>query len=75
MKPQWPKKPEKEQFEISKFISAYADLPNGRSFVVYSKMVVVHTEGGVNIRLISARKGSKKERKQYEENAKRSGHA
>lgn len=37
MKPQWPKKPEKEQFEISKFISAYADLPNGRSFVVYSK--------------------------------------
>ncbi|HLA05227.1 MAG TPA: hypothetical protein VJZ16_04505 [Syntrophales bacterium] len=37
MKLQWPKKPEKEQFEISKFISAYADLQNGRSFVVYSK--------------------------------------
>ena len=37
MKSQWPKKPEREQFEISKFISAYADLPNGRSFGVYSK--------------------------------------
>ena len=37
MKPQWPKKPEREQFEISRFISAYANLPNGRSFVVYSK--------------------------------------
>jgi hypothetical protein len=38
-------------------------------------LVVVHTEKGDNIRLISARKASKKERKQYEENAKRSGHA
>jgi hypothetical protein len=37
MKPRWPKKPEREQFEISKFISAYARLPKGRSFVVYSK--------------------------------------
>jgi hypothetical protein len=38
-------------------------------------LVVVHTVRGDNIRLISARKGSKKERKQYEENAKRSGPA
>ena len=38
-------------------------------------LVVVHTERGDNIRLISARRASKKERKQYEENAKRSGHA
>ena len=37
MKSQWPKKPEREQFEISKFISAYAAFPNGRSFVIYSK--------------------------------------
>jgi hypothetical protein len=33
----WPKKTEREKFEISKFISAYACLPNGRSFVVHSK--------------------------------------
>jgi hypothetical protein len=38
-------------------------------------LVVVHTVRGGNIRLISARKASKKERKQYEENAKRSGPA
>jgi uncharacterized protein len=38
-------------------------------------LVVVHTVRGDNIRLISARKASKKERKQYEENAKRSGPA
>jgi uncharacterized DUF497 family protein len=38
-------------------------------------LVVVHTERGDNIRLISARKASKKERTQYEENARRSGHA
>jgi hypothetical protein len=38
-------------------------------------LVVVHTVRGDNIRLISARKASKKERKQYEENAKRSEHA
>ena len=38
-------------------------------------LVVIHTERGDNIRLISARKASKKERTQYEENAKRSGHA
>jgi hypothetical protein len=37
-------------------------------------LVVVHTERGDNIRVISARKASKKERKQYEENAKRSEH-
>ena len=37
MKSQWPKKPEREQFEISQFISAYSGLPNGRSFVVDSK--------------------------------------
>jgi uncharacterized DUF497 family protein len=36
-------------------------------------LVVVHTIRGDNIRLISARKASKKERKHYEENAKRSG--
>ena len=36
-------------------------------------LVVVHTVRGDNIRLISARKATKKERKQYEENAKRSG--
>jgi uncharacterized DUF497 family protein len=38
-------------------------------------LVVVHTARGDNIRLISARKASKKERKQYEEIAKRSGPA
>jgi len=38
-------------------------------------LVVVHTERGDNIRLISSRKASKKERAQYEENAKRSRHA
>ncbi len=38
-------------------------------------LVVVHTERAGQIRLISARKASKKERTQYEENAKRSGHA
>ena len=38
-------------------------------------LVVVHTVRGDNIRLISARKATKKDRKQYEENAKRSRHA
>ena len=38
-------------------------------------LVVVHTVRGINIRMISARKASKKERKQYEENAKRSRYA
>lgn len=35
-------------------------------------LVVVHTERGDKIRIISARKATKNERKQYEENAKRS---
>ncbi len=34
-------------------------------------LVVVHTERGNKIRIISARKATKKERKQYEEIAKR----
>ena len=38
-------------------------------------LVVVHTERGNKIRIISARKATKNERKQYEENAKRSRHA
>ena len=38
-------------------------------------LVVVHTDRGDKIRLISARKASKKEREQYEENAERSRHA
>jgi uncharacterized DUF497 family protein len=38
-------------------------------------LVVVHTERDDNIRLISVKKASKKERMQYEENAKRSRHA
>lgn len=38
-------------------------------------LVVVHTERGERIRIISARKAKKKERQHYEENAKRSGHA
>jgi uncharacterized protein len=38
-------------------------------------LVVVHTERGGNVRIISARKATKKERKQYEESAKRSRHA
>jgi len=38
-------------------------------------LVVVHTERVDCIRLISARKATKKERKQYEENAKRSRYA
>ena len=35
-------------------------------------LVVVHTERGEYIRIISARKANKNERKYYEENAKRS---
>ncbi|MBI5892733.1 MAG: BrnT family toxin [Deltaproteobacteria bacterium] len=38
-------------------------------------LVVVHTEDGDKIRIISARRAAKNERKQYEENAKRFGHA
>lgn len=38
-------------------------------------LVIVHTERGDRIRIISARKATKKERKHYEDNAKRSGHA
>ena len=38
-------------------------------------LVIVHTERAENIRLISARKATKKERAQYEENAKRYRHA
>ena len=38
-------------------------------------LVVVHTERGENVRIISARKATNKERKQYEENAKRSRRA
>ena len=38
-------------------------------------LVIIHTEREDYVRLISARKASKKERKQYEENAKRSRHA
>jgi uncharacterized DUF497 family protein len=38
-------------------------------------LVVVHTERGEKIRIISARKATKEERKQYEEDAKRPRHA
>ena len=38
-------------------------------------LVIVHTERGDKIRIISARKTTRNERKQYEENAKRSRHA
>lgn len=38
-------------------------------------LVVVHTERGDKIRIISARQATKYERKQYEENAKRQRHA
>ncbi len=38
-------------------------------------LVVVHTERRSTIRIISARKATKKERNQYEKNAKRSRHA
>ncbi len=38
-------------------------------------LVIIHTERGDKIRIISARKAAKKERKQYEENAKRSRYA
>jgi hypothetical protein len=38
-------------------------------------IVVIFTERNDKIRIISARKAIKNERKQYEENAKRSGHA
>ncbi|MBI5099144.1 MAG: BrnT family toxin [Nitrospirae bacterium] len=38
-------------------------------------LVVVHTERGNKIRIISARKATKNERKQYEENAERFRHA
>ena len=35
-------------------------------------LVVIHTDRGEKIRIISVRKASKKEKKQYEQNAKRS---
>ncbi|MBI4746620.1 MAG: BrnT family toxin [Deltaproteobacteria bacterium] len=38
-------------------------------------LVVIHTERGDKIRIISARQAIKHERKQYEENAKRQRHA
>jgi uncharacterized DUF497 family protein len=38
-------------------------------------LVVIHTERGDRVRIISARKAKKKERQHYEENAKRSGYA
>ncbi len=38
-------------------------------------LVIVHAERGDKIRIISARKATRDERKQYEENAKRSRHA
>ncbi|CAG1771767.1 hypothetical protein BAC3_02059 [uncultured bacterium] len=38
-------------------------------------LVIVHTERGDKVRIISARKAKQKERKQYEENAKRFRHA
>jgi uncharacterized DUF497 family protein len=38
-------------------------------------LIVVHTERGERIRIVSARKAKKKERQQYEKNAKRSDHA
>ncbi len=38
-------------------------------------LVIVHTERGDKIRIISARETTKNERKQYEENAKRYRHA
>ncbi len=38
-------------------------------------LVIIHTERGNTIKIISARKATKNERKQYEENAKRSRHA
>src|SRR4030066_2267906 len=38
-------------------------------------LVVVHTERGNKIRIISASKATKNERKQYEKNAERFGHA
>jgi uncharacterized DUF497 family protein len=38
-------------------------------------LVIVHTERKDKIRIISARKATKNERKQYEENAKRPRHA
>lgn len=38
-------------------------------------LVIVHTERGDKVRIISARKAKKKERQYYEENAKRSGYA
>jgi len=38
-------------------------------------LVVVHTERGDKVRIISARQANKQERKKYEENAKRQRHA
>jgi uncharacterized protein len=38
-------------------------------------LVIVHTERGNNIRIISARKATRKEGEQYEKNAKRPGRA
>ncbi|GAX61433.1 hypothetical protein SCALIN_C22_0144 [Candidatus Scalindua japonica] len=38
-------------------------------------LIIVHTVREIKIRIINARKATKKERKQYEENAKRSKNA
>lgn len=38
-------------------------------------LLIVHTERGNKIRIISARKATKREREQYEKNAKRPKHA
>jgi hypothetical protein len=38
-------------------------------------LVVVHTERGDKVRIISARQANKQERKKYEENAERQRHA
>ena len=47
----------------------------GRSASGNRLLVVVHTERGDRVRIISARKATKNERAQYEDNAKRSRHA
>ena len=47
----------------------------GRSASGNRLLVVVHTERGDRVRIISAREATKNERAQYEDNAKRSRHA
>jgi uncharacterized DUF497 family protein len=68
-----------DTFSLTTYDPLHSDEEDRFVLIGYSYknclLVVVHAERGKIIRIISARKATKKERKQYEENAKRSRHA